>query len=61
MGIDTKKFSETWSSPGVHGRLDEAREELRPVLAVNPRFAPALAVIARIEGGAGAAKGSAGR
>ena len=32
------------------GRPDEAREELRPVLAVNPRFAPALAVIARIEG-----------
>ncbi len=44
------------------GRPDEAREELRPVLAVNPRFAPALAVIARIEGRAdGDAKGSAGR
>jgi tetratricopeptide (TPR) repeat protein len=43
------------------GRPDEAREELRPVLAVNPRFAPALAVIARITGGGGAAKGSAGR
>ena len=43
------------------GRPDEAREELRPVLAVNPRFAPALAVIARIEGRAADAKGSAGR
>ncbi|MBK9375146.1 MAG: tetratricopeptide repeat protein [Holophagales bacterium] len=46
------------------GRADEAREELRPVLAVNPRFAPALAVVARIEGAegrAGDAKGSAGR
>ena len=46
------------------GRPDEAREELRPVLAVNPRFAPALGVIARIEGiegRAGDAKGSAGR
>jgi len=46
------------------GRADEAREELRPVLAVNPRFAPALAVIARIEGvqgRSGDAKGSAGR
>ncbi|HYN42523.1 MAG TPA: tetratricopeptide repeat protein [Thermoanaerobaculia bacterium] len=43
------------------GRPDEAREELRPVLAVNPRFAPALAVIARIDGRAGAVKGSAGR
>jgi tetratricopeptide (TPR) repeat protein len=46
------------------GRPDEAREELRPVLAVNPRFAPALGVIARIEGiegRAGDVKGSAGR
>ena len=46
------------------GRPDEAREELRPVLAVNPRFAAALAVVARIEGTggwAGDAKGSAGR
>ena len=43
------------------GRPDEAREELRPVLAINPRFAPALAVIARIEGRATDAKGSAGR
>jgi tetratricopeptide (TPR) repeat protein len=46
------------------GRSDEAREELRPVLAVNPRFAPALGVIARIEGiegRAGDVKGSAGR
>lgn len=42
------------------GRPDEAREELRPVLAVNPRFAPALEVIARIEGRAGA-EGTAGR
>ena len=45
----------------VLGRPDEAREELRPVLAVNPRFAPALAVIARVEGRAGDAKGTAGR
>jgi tetratricopeptide (TPR) repeat protein len=43
------------------GRPEEAREELRPVLAVNPRFAPALEVIARIEGRAPEAKGSAGR
>ncbi len=46
------------------GRPDEAREELRPVLAVNPRFAPALGVIARIEGTEGRAgdvKGSTGR
>ncbi len=43
------------------GRPDEAREELRPVLAINPRFAPALAVIARIEGCAADAEGSAGR
>lgn len=45
-------------------RPDEAREELRPVLAVNPRFAPALGVIARIEGiegRAGGVKGSVGR
>ncbi len=26
MGIDTKKFSATWSSPGVLSRLDAARE-----------------------------------
>lgn len=43
------------------GRPDEARDELRPVLAVNPRFAPALDVIARIEGRAGAVEGTAGR
>ncbi|MBK9089651.1 MAG: tetratricopeptide repeat protein [Holophagales bacterium] len=43
------------------GRPDEAREELRPVLAINPRFAPALAVVARIEGRAADAEGSAGR
>lgn len=43
------------------GRPDEAREELRPVLAVNPRFAPALATIARMEGRGPDAKGSAGR
>ena len=43
------------------GRPDEAREELRPVLAVNPRFAPALAVMARIAGKAGSAAGSSGR
>ncbi len=43
------------------GRPDEAREELRPVLAVNPRFAPALAVASRIGGGAGAPGGAAGR
>jgi tetratricopeptide (TPR) repeat protein len=42
------------------GRPEEAREELRPVLAVNPRFAPALEVIARIEGQVGT-KGTAGR
>jgi tetratricopeptide (TPR) repeat protein len=42
------------------GRPEEAREELRPVLAVNPRFAPALEVIARIEGRTGA-EGTAGR
>lgn len=42
------------------GRPDEAREELRPVLAVNPRFASALEVIARIEGRAGT-EGTAGR
>ena len=43
------------------GRPDEARKELQPVLAVNPRFAPALEVIARIEGRPSAATGSAGR
>ncbi len=43
------------------GRPDEAREELRPVFAINPRFAPALAVVARIEGRAADAEGSAGR
>lgn len=43
------------------GRPEEARKELQPVLAVNPRFAPALAVIDRIEGRAPDAKGSAGR
>lgn len=42
------------------GRPDEAREELRPVLAVNRRFAPALDVLARIEGRPGPA-GDAGR
>lgn len=43
------------------GRLDEAREELRPVLAVNPRFAPALEVLARIDGRPSATTGGAGR
>ncbi|MBK8596966.1 MAG: tetratricopeptide repeat protein [Holophagales bacterium] len=43
------------------GRPEEARKELQPVLAVNPRFAPALAAIDRIEGRAADAKGSAGR
>lgn len=43
------------------GRPEEARAELRPVLAVNPRFSPALAVIARIEGRAEGAEGTAGR
>lgn len=43
------------------GRPDEAREELRPVLAVNPRFAPALEVLARIEGRPTAATGDSGR
>lgn len=43
------------------GRPEEAREELQPVLAVNPRFAPALEVTARIEGQGDGAKGSAGR
>jgi tetratricopeptide (TPR) repeat protein len=43
------------------GRPDEARAELRPCLAVNPRFAPALAVIARIEAPSTGGKGSSGR
>jgi tetratricopeptide (TPR) repeat protein len=43
------------------GRSEEARRELRPVLAVNPRFAPALAVLARLEGERPAAEGSTGR
>ncbi len=43
------------------GRGEEAREELRPVLAVNPRFAPALAVLARIDGRPAATTGDAGR
>ncbi|HMM33546.1 MAG TPA: tetratricopeptide repeat protein, partial [Thermoanaerobaculia bacterium] len=43
------------------GRKEEAREELRPVLAVNPRFAPALEVLARIEGRAAATTGDGGR
>lgn len=43
------------------GKAEEAREELRPVLAVNPRFAPALAVLVRLEGGRPAAQGSSGR
>ena len=43
------------------GKADEARRELEPVLAVNPRFAPALSVIARIEGSSLPAPGSAGR
>ncbi len=43
------------------GRPDEARKELQPVLAVNPRFAPALDVLARIEERPPAAAGSAGR
>ena len=43
------------------GRPDEAREALRPALAINPRFAPALATIARIEGRDPDAKGSPGR
>lgn len=43
------------------GRPDEARRELQPVLAVNPRFAQALAVVDRIESPAADAKGSAGR
>ncbi len=43
------------------GRPDEAREELQPVLAINPRFAPALGVIARIEGRPAVTEGSAGR
>jgi tetratricopeptide (TPR) repeat protein len=43
------------------GRPDEAREELRSVLSVNPRFASALAVLARAEGGAAAPAGPAGR
>lgn len=42
------------------GRPEEAREELRPVLAVNPRFAPALEVVARMEGRA-RTEGTAGR
>lgn len=43
------------------GRREEAREELRPVLAVNPRFAPALEVLARIDGRPDATTGDAGR
>lgn len=43
------------------GRPAEARQELRPVLAVNPRFAPALDVIARIEGRTGTPREPAGR
>jgi tetratricopeptide (TPR) repeat protein len=43
------------------GRPDEARKELQPVLAVNPRFAPAIEVLARIEERPSAAAGSAGR
>jgi tetratricopeptide (TPR) repeat protein len=43
------------------GRPDEAREELRPVLSVNPRFAPALAVLTRIDGRERAPEGTAGR
>lgn len=43
------------------GRAEEARETLRPVLAVNPRFAPALDVLARIEGRSPAATGDSGR
>lgn len=43
------------------GRPDEAREELRPVLSVNPRFAPALAVLTRIDGRERTLEGSAGR
>lgn len=43
------------------GRRDEAREELRPVLAVNPRFAPALAVLTRIDGRERSPEGAAGR
>jgi tetratricopeptide (TPR) repeat protein len=43
------------------GRPDEARQELSPVLAVNPRFAPALDVVARIESGDAAAGKPAGR
>jgi tetratricopeptide (TPR) repeat protein len=43
------------------GRQEEAREELRPVLAVNPRFAPALEVLARIDGRPDATTGDAGR
>lgn len=43
------------------GRPEEARAELRPVLAVNPRFAPALAVLARIDGRTRSPEGTAGR
>ncbi len=43
------------------GRPNEARKELQPVLSVNPRFAPALDVLARARGRSPAAKGSAGR
>lgn len=43
------------------GRPEEAREELRPVLAVNPRFAPALAVLTRIDGRQRRTEGTAGR
>ncbi len=43
------------------GRPDEAREELRPVLSVNPRFAPALAVLTRIDGRERSPEGAAGR
>ena len=47
--------------PVMRLKTMEARKELQPVLAVNPRFAPALEVIARIEGRPSAATGSAGR
>ena len=43
------------------GRPEEAREELRPVLSVNPRFAPALAVLTRIDGRERLPEGTAGR
>jgi tetratricopeptide (TPR) repeat protein len=59
----TKDFGRVLVAGCLHdlGRNDEAEKELEPLLKRNPRFAPAVAVAARLGPGKPAAEGRAAR